>query len=105
MGDRDRGGSVRRPRREEYGMSPRSKGWRTLHNDPNPERHALLGGDWKVKARMQPGADDRLWLNIQLPDRTWTYIVLEPTGDIAHQERGRTKRECWERTAAALRDA
>lgn len=84
-------------------MSP-SQGWETLHNDPDPDRHALLGNDWKVKARMHPGSDPRLWLNIQLPGGTWTYIVLDPDGSIAHQEKARTKKECYEKTAAALRE-
>jgi hypothetical protein len=85
-------------------MAP-SQGWTTLHNDPTPERHSLLGGAWKVKARMQPSRTDRLWLNIQLPDSTWTYIVLEPNGTIAHQARARTEKECYELTAAALSSA
>lgn len=81
---------------------PSSQGWQTLHNDPDPERHALRGGDWKVKARMQPGRDNRLWLNVQIPDGTWSYVVLEEDGSVAHVERARTKRECYEGTAAAL---
>ena len=82
---------------------PSSQGWTTLHNDPDAGRHALLGGEWKVKARMQPARDQRLWLNIQLPGGDWTYIVLDLEGRILHQERARTKKECYARTAEALR--
>lgn len=85
-------------------MSP-SQGWTTLHNDPEPDRHSLLGGEWKVKARMQPGSSQNLWLNVQLPDGTWTYLVLDPHGRVLHQEIAATKKQCYERTAAALKAA
>lgn len=76
--------------------------WQVRRDDPGPDRHSLLGGDWKVKARRHASVDNRQWLNIQLADRRCTYRVLEEDGRLVHEEMGRTKKR-HERTAPTLR--
>jgi hypothetical protein len=75
-----------------------SFGWETLHR--HPTQHSFEGEGFKVRARKHR---DNLWLNVQLPSGTWTYLVVDERGAVLARGAARTKRECHERTTAAAR--
>ena len=61
-----------------------SNGWQTAHRAEGEE--ALLVADSKVKARFNPAEQDLLWLNIELAEGGWTYLVIDRrTGDLKAQ--------------------
>ncbi len=63
----------------------------------------LEGERFRVRARTQ-GDPDELWLNVEMPDGSWSYLVLRDGAVIAH-EHADSKREAYERAVEAVAGA
>lgn len=75
--------------------------WATLERS---DGRSLEGEGFSVRARTQQRPDE-LWLNVELPDGSWSYLVLRDGEVIAH-EHADSKREAYERvleTVASVR--
>ena len=77
--------------------APRAK-WAPL--EPNGESAALSGPGFKVRGRTQ-NRPDELWLNVELPDGSWSYVVLRD-GTVVANERAESKREAYMRAVEAV---
>ena len=60
----------------------------------------LEGEGFRVRARTQ-GDPDELWVNVELPDGSWSYVVLRE-GDLVAHEHAPTKRDAYQRVVHAV---
>jgi hypothetical protein len=61
---------------------------------------SLSGAGYSVRGRTQSRADE-LWLNIESPDGSWTYVILRD-GEVVAQEHAESKRDAYRRVAEAV---
>lgn len=64
---------------------------------------ALSGEGFTVRARTQ-GRPDELWLNVQMNDGSWNYVVLRD-GEVVAHEHAESKRKAFERAVEAVAHA
>lgn len=64
---------------------------------------SLNGEGFNVRARTQERPDE-LWLNVQMQDGSWNYVVLRD-GDVIAHEHSESKREAYERAVRAVSHA
>ena len=64
---------------------------------------ALSGEGYRVRARTQARPDE-LWVNVQMPDGSWSYIVLREHEVVAH-EHAKSKRQAYEHALEAVAHA
>ena len=81
-------------------MGAPSGGWRPVDG---VEDGSLSGAGFSIRARTQARADE-LWLNVELPDGTWSYVVLRE-GELVAHEHARSKREAFEHAVEAVAEA
>ena len=76
--------------------APRTR-WAPLKR--NGADDALAGDGFRVRGRTQnrPG---ELWLNVELPDGSWSYVVLRD-GTVVANERAASKRDAYKRAVEA----
>jgi hypothetical protein len=79
-------------------MGAPEDGWDSLRLDR--DFGGLTGGGFVVRARTQ-GRPDELWLNMELPDGSWSYVVLRD-GTVVANERAESKRQAYMRTVEAV---
>jgi hypothetical protein len=79
-------------------MGAPEEGWDSLRLDR--ELDGLTGGGFVVRARTQ-GRPDELWFNIELPDGSWSYVVLRD-GTVVANERAESKRQAYMRAVEAV---
>jgi hypothetical protein len=72
-----------------------SRGWGALTS----EADCLTGEGFVVRARTQDRSDE-LWVNLRLPDGSWSYTVFGPSGAVLTSQQAKTKPEAY---LAALR--
>ena len=71
--------------------------WAPLERDGDDR---LSGEGFSVRARTQERPDE-LWLNVQMQDGSWNYVVLRDGNVVAHEHAG-SKREAYERAVEAV---
>ena len=71
--------------------------WDALH--PDQRRRALNGGGFAVRGRQ--ARPDELWLSVELPDHSWSYVVLRD-GRVVANEKARSKREAFTRAVESV---
>ena len=71
--------------------------WAPLHNGADD---ALAGHGFRVRGRTQARGDE-LWLNVELPDGSWSYVVLRD-GTVVANERADSKRDAYARAVEAV---
>ncbi len=77
-------------------MGAPTRGWHRLKR----REDGSLGGDgFSVRARTQARPDE-LWLNVELPDGSWSYIVIRD-GTVVVNERAESKRDAYTRAVEA----
>jgi hypothetical protein len=81
-------------------MEAPSGGWHLL--EPGGDG-SLSGACFSVRARTQSRADE-LWINIESPDGSWTYVIVRE-GEVVAHEQARTKREAYRRVVEAVAQA
>lgn len=78
-------------------MGAPSRGWHPLKRNGD---ESLAGVGFSVRARTQT-RDDELWVNVELPDGSWTYVVLRD-GEVVAGEHSASKREAYARVLEAV---
>jgi hypothetical protein len=66
----------------------------------NGADEALAGEGFRVRGRTHD-RDDELWLNVELPDGSWSYVVLRD-GTVVADEHAESKREAFRRAVEAV---
>jgi hypothetical protein len=61
---------------------------------------SLGGAGFSIRARTQARPDE-LWLNVELPDGSWSYVVIRD-GTVVANERAETKRDAYTRVVEAV---
>jgi hypothetical protein len=92
-------GEGERGQAKEVLMGAPEGSWRPLDRGDG----ALSGEGFNVRARTQERPDE-LWLNVQMPDGSWTYLVLRH-GDVVAHEHSDSKRDAYERALRAVSHA
>jgi hypothetical protein len=67
-----------------------SRGWGALTS----EADCLTGEGFVVRARTQDRSDE-LWVNLRLPDGSWSYTVFGSTGAVLINQHATTKPEAY----------
>jgi hypothetical protein len=81
-------------------MGAPSRGWHRLKRRDD----GSLGGDgFSVRARTQARPDE-LWLNVELPDGSWSYVVIRD-GTVVANEHAESKRDAYTRAVEAVAHA
>ena len=81
-------------------MGAPSRGWHPLERR---EDGSLSGDGFSVRARTQARPDE-LWLNVKLPDGSWSYVVIRD-GTVVANEHGDSKRDAYTRAVEAAAHA
>jgi hypothetical protein len=79
-------------------MAAPSGGWESLTLDGSGDR--LSGHGFVVRGRTQ-GREDELWLNVKLPDGSWSYLVIRD-GEVVASECDESKRMAYQRAVEAV---
>lgn len=80
-------------------MGAPSRSWAALDSGAD---QTLRGGGFAVRGRVQ-GRVEELWLNVELPDGSWSYVVLRD-GAVVANEQAPSKREAYTRAVEAVGD-
>jgi hypothetical protein len=78
-------------------MGAPTQGWQSLDRR---EDGSLGGAGFAVRARTQSRPDE-LWVNVKLPDGSWSYVVMRE-GTVVANERADSKRDAYERAVEAV---
>lgn len=78
-------------------MGAPSQGWDRLERR---EDDSLRGGGFVVRARTQARPDE-LWVNVELPDGSWSYVVLRE-GEVVTSQHSQSKREAYTQALEAV---
>ena len=78
-------------------MGAPSGGWHLLERDGDG---SLSGAGFSMRARTQARPDE-LWINIESPDGSWTYVIVRD-GEVIAQEHAQSKRDAYRRVAEAV---
>lgn len=70
--------------------------WQSLRRGDD----SLTGEGFNVRARTQERPDE-LWLNVQMQDGSWTYLVIRD-GEVVAQEHSTSKRAAYERVVETV---
>jgi hypothetical protein len=73
-----------------------SRAWGALKS----EGDSLAGEGFAVRARTQDRSDE-LWVNVRLPDGSWSYAVFGPTGAVLTSRHGTSKAQTYLATLEA----
>ena len=78
-------------------MGAPRKSWKPLGGDGE---RALDGGGFRVRGRIQARPDE-LWVNVEHPDGSWSYVVLRGDEVVAH-EHSDSKRTAYRRALESV---
>ena len=79
--------------------APRNS-WKPLGGDGD---RALDGGGFRIRARIQARPDE-VWLNVEQPDGSWSYVVLRD-GEVVANAHAESKRKAYTRAIKAVAHA